>query len=472
MLLAATFSFAGCSIDDTYDLDKDFDLTMGLGSQGLQIKLGSTEKIRLSSLLDLSESVQTDKEQRYYLTESGHTQVAFSVDNASFSIDNVNLKTTHELINYDMLLEQYPQFDGRPIPVTPAFQDDLDNFEGNHDYNFDVKNIGEEVVQLNTVRPEAGNQVKFAFSLVQPAGSAFKIKELKGLKITFPDYITLEGATVQGNAIVENNPRIVNGRVELTPALIKSVNFKGDKGVVDPITHRLDLTGDIKMTGTISLYADSNFEFAPGQNVQAQLSVLVGNGRPGSQSSLVVESVNGRFNPAINPAPESINISASLPDFLKDEKVAVKVLNPTIKFTADMRDIPAAVNVSAEVAPLFKGTENAEKTVDLPIATLFKLQGNTVYYCATDRPYDVDEVSPNATVKGGVAGLPGLLEKIPDEMRFGIPRRARRQDAPRRPPQLHPLLLRLPCLRRGEPSGAEPQEPHRPIHPQNPLRIC
>ena len=34
-------------VDDSYDASKDIDMTMGLGSQGLQLKLGNTENIML-----------------------------------------------------------------------------------------------------------------------------------------------------------------------------------------------------------------------------------------------------------------------------------------------------------------------------------------------------------------------------------------------------------------------------------------
>lgn len=45
-------------VDDSYDASKDIDMTMGLGSQGLQLKLGNTENIMLADLLEEDENLK------------------------------------------------------------------------------------------------------------------------------------------------------------------------------------------------------------------------------------------------------------------------------------------------------------------------------------------------------------------------------------------------------------------------------
>lgn len=58
-----------CSIDDTYDLDKEFDMTVGLGSEGLSLRLGNTEHVMLNDVLDIEDNdlVETDGQNLYYL---------------------------------------------------------------------------------------------------------------------------------------------------------------------------------------------------------------------------------------------------------------------------------------------------------------------------------------------------------------------------------------------------------------------
>ena len=53
-------------VDDSYDASKDIDMTMGLGSQGLQLKLGNTENIMLADLLEEDENLKTDAQHTYY----------------------------------------------------------------------------------------------------------------------------------------------------------------------------------------------------------------------------------------------------------------------------------------------------------------------------------------------------------------------------------------------------------------------
>ena len=62
-------------MDDSYDLN-NVDLTMGLGSDGLSVTLGNTEKIYLGDLLDLDESVKLDGENTFYLVQRESRQGA------------------------------------------------------------------------------------------------------------------------------------------------------------------------------------------------------------------------------------------------------------------------------------------------------------------------------------------------------------------------------------------------------------
>ena len=77
--LMGMLSLTAC-VDDSYDMSKDIDLTMGLGSEGLQLKVGSTEKIMLADLLETDNDVKTDAAGLYYLVEDGQTDINFSVN--------------------------------------------------------------------------------------------------------------------------------------------------------------------------------------------------------------------------------------------------------------------------------------------------------------------------------------------------------------------------------------------------------
>ena len=54
-------------VDDNYDFEEDIDMTMGLGSTGLSVKLGTTDKILLGDILEENDNTKTDKNSVYYI---------------------------------------------------------------------------------------------------------------------------------------------------------------------------------------------------------------------------------------------------------------------------------------------------------------------------------------------------------------------------------------------------------------------
>ena len=92
-----------CSIDDTYDLDKEFDMTVGLGSEGLSLRLGNTEHVMLNDVLDIEDNdlVETDGQNLYYLVKTDHTSFDVSVKNAIGSIEHVEINSSQDVVSFD-----------------------------------------------------------------------------------------------------------------------------------------------------------------------------------------------------------------------------------------------------------------------------------------------------------------------------------------------------------------------------------
>ena len=56
LVIAAGMAFSAC-VDDSYDMSKDIDMTMGFGSKELQLNVGNSEKIWLSDILEVDKDV-------------------------------------------------------------------------------------------------------------------------------------------------------------------------------------------------------------------------------------------------------------------------------------------------------------------------------------------------------------------------------------------------------------------------------
>ena len=189
-------------VDDSYDASKDIDMTMGLGSQGLQLKLGNTENIMLADLLEEDENLKTDAQHTYYLIESGRTNVNFSVDRMNAYIDNAVLSPTLEVLNYSKLQELIPAAAGS-LNVPEGFVYQINNLTADNSMNFKFDNISSVVKQVKSITPAAGTKLKISMALEQN-GMYFVVRDVDNLKIKLPKYLQVANptnATIAGQVV-------------------------------------------------------------------------------------------------------------------------------------------------------------------------------------------------------------------------------------------------------------------------------
>ena len=142
----ASFLLTSC-IDDSYDLDK-VDLTMGLGSDGLAVKFGNTEKILLNDILETDNSVKVQEGTNlYYLVESGSTNINMTVDKFSTSINDTHLNMNAPVLTFDDVKAAVEEETGHAfpssvtsVPISSGFSTS-GNAEGNEKVNFNVKDV-------------------------------------------------------------------------------------------------------------------------------------------------------------------------------------------------------------------------------------------------------------------------------------------------------------------------------------------
>ena len=118
---------------------------------------------------------------------------------------------------------------------------------------------------------------------------------------------------------------------------------------------------------------------------------------------------------------DPIDIASSLPDFLNDDAVKIGAANPTLKFTADLSDIPVGLNLSGDLTSVKKGTQGFTKKVSLPVTKVEDQKYNTVYYYQNGKPYDPEYPTlPAGAVTAKADKLSTLIEKLPDEIRVDL----------------------------------------------------
>ncbi len=409
-------------IDDSYDLDK-VDLTMGLGSDGLSVTLGNTEKIRLGDLLDLDESVKLDGKNTFYLVEDGNTNFDVKVDKVHTNLNSTTLKTNEKVLSYEKARQQLAS-QGISIPTgsvlpIPAGQSFTSKAEGDESIDFKVNDIT-GISHINTLYLQSNNGgiPKVALSITEKRSSSnvkFGVSKLENMSITLPEFMHV---THLSNGWTRNGRVITCASMDYrmgTP--ICEVTF--DEAFLDatPVNGELQLTPEqlnIHMKGDVTFKSTAAFSMGEKDYADVELHINMGN------EGIDVYKVKGVFNPEINPENSVIDIKESLPDFLTDDAVVIKASNPTIRFDADLSSIPVGVQLGNEPQGRHieltaeKGTE--QKSVNLPYATIENGKVNTIYYYQGSSPYDPAGQLIAGAQQKATPNLGTLIEKLPDQI--------------------------------------------------------
>lgn len=435
MCLAAGLTLSACT-DDSYDLGKDIDMTMAIGSEGLQMKLGTTEKIMLGDLLEVDDEDMFGEDETglFYLTMKKNTDFDFYVDPVVTKINEANLAPEVEVINIDRL----------GIGSLSVPQGEMQTFPGLHAYDkFDlnISEIDEAVQSIKVITP-SGKTNRFSLYLqVVNRGSDFRFKKVENLKIVFPEFLkchatsdsyTLsEGAdgktTVSfKNGVAASGTEEINlGTIGLDRIVLGDERDANDKGLAIKVVDGervLDCSGDIDMHGDFALEAGSAFTMRSGHYTDIRLVVRL-EGRPVENGKIPVDldKVQGVFNPEVEtPRIDPIVLGNELPDFLRSKEVRINVANPTLKFNVDMREIPMSLQFTGELEGEYaSGGENPKpvqiKDGDNPIV-LNKGKEQHIYFFDNGTPYDPDRTVTEEDGQYPIEGLAELVEELPERI--------------------------------------------------------
>lgn len=409
-------------IDDSYDLDK-VDLTMGLGSDGLSVALGNTEKIRLGDLLDLDESVKLDGKNTFYLVEDGNTNFDVKVDKVHTNLNSTTLKTNERVLDYEKARQQLAS-QGISIPTEgvlpiPAGQSFTSKAEGDAKVDFKVNDIS-GITHVNTLYLQGNNggapKVKLSITEKRSnSGIKFGISRLDKMHITLPEFMHV---TQLSRGWTQNGRVITCQSIQFNASdPICEVTFDEAQLNASPVDGTLELTPEqlnIHMKGDVTFKSSAAFNMGTNDYADVELHINMGN------EGIDVYKVKGVFNPEINPENSVIDIKESLPDFLTDDAVVIKASNPTIRFDADLSSIPVGVQLGNEPQGRHieltaeKGTE--QKSVNLPYATIENGKVNTIYYYQGSSPYDPAGQLIAGAQQKATPNLGTLIEKLPDQI--------------------------------------------------------
>lgn len=438
-LCAGSAFLTTACVDNSYDLSEDLDLTMGLGSNGLSVPMGNVEKIYLSDILSVDESVKLDAANQYYLVEDGTTNFDFTIDKVTTKVDNPTLRTDpgKPALPFNTVCEILGAAGVSSITLPAVSQVFSGEAEGTESMDFSVTDISSDIKAIHSV---SFTPLKVSLNLEwfkSNAALKFDLKELKEVEITLPSILhVVEGSVSEGWTLAEGN-KLVAQSVAFNGANMKNiVTFEIDQAQLKDCSTiengELSISPEalhITMKGKADFVNTGSFTMTSNDYMDVRLYIKVGTPGANNKTNVVVTRAKGVFDPLINPDVESIDIASELPDFLQDPEVRVNVSNPTLKFNVYPKNnvqIPADVDFYATLHSIKDGQDQVSP-VEFPKYTrLYKNTSNVIYFYqdAATGPYDPNGLEADASGKKvqtkKVDNISSLISVLPDRIEVDL----------------------------------------------------
>ena len=320
-------------VDETYDLDKDFDMTITVGGD-LTVPGSSTEKIVLGDLLDLEENSVirvNNASGDYFLVQEGDR------NSTDVNVPGVDINMLGSFTGVKIEGIYVPPFSsGSNNEEEIAFKDNIEIDISRDGVTSDIKDI-----------TGADTYCKDTYLKFTKSGVDFNARLEEGYTLEFPDYIELESD--DKNWKVEGNKMILTkvGGLEIDEYTriyfqITGVNFKDENGngvndakfkYNDNDNSSITLGGVVKLDGGIFVSAEGS----TGGYINLEANIR--------SENMIFRSVTAVVDPKVDIEIDPIRID-DLPDFLSDNNVVLDLTDPRIYITLT-NPSPVSVDVNA-----------------------------------------------------------------------------------------------------------------------------
>lgn len=379
------FGLNSClKVDDTYDLDKDIDMTITVGGD-LTLPGSSTERMLLGDLLELEDDgiiKANETTGDYALVQKGESSTT------SINVEKVEI----EDLNFKGFEKKQDVGSASNIPETTVHID-------NQNIEIDIReeNITDEILNVEKAFTLATNG-KFTIKFSNNIKGIIK----EGYTIAFPEYMTVTSTedfcTIENGNVLKINKDVPFTSQKDINVNITAITFGKPGAEFSYENHTIVLSGNIVVNGDITL---------PAQQITSGVTSISMNTNV-SCDKLSLERVNGTVKPKDNK--NSIEIG-ELPDFLNGDDVIIDVTDPRIYLTVS-NPTDARITMDAKLVSTI-GEVNGEE-VYINNLTVPANQENYKICIHQNRNFPVDGYEVI------VDNLSSLIERIPDAINIEI----------------------------------------------------
>lgn len=308
-LLLTSLGITTSCIDNSYDLNKDIDMTISAGGEHLAIPVGYTEKITLDKIIEIEEGDDLQLvDGEYHLLKKGN------IDNATTEIGEVTVTGTTTII------------EATEIAKVTAASSDMERatkIDQVGTIEVSAHDIDDAIKEIGALKASFPTELTINLGIAVEGNMLFNKITFPDLKITFPSILDFEPYIGLSNNILDLNDLTINKGEEKKISLqIKGYKFGNETPDGKKIIgHTLNINEKVKVEGkaTVTVKAGSSgtINFTPTIELQ----------------EMDIQSVTGVIQPIIEPTGSTVNLE-NLPDFLEDDATELDITNPIFTFIA------------------------------------------------------------------------------------------------------------------------------------------
>ena len=397
-LLLTSFGITTSCIDNSYDLNKDIDMTISAGGEHLAIPVGYTEKITLDKIIELDEGDDLQiVDGEYHLLKK---------DNIDETNTSVKLVTVEESLN----------------PIEPIKVLNNQEYDIKHEVLFE--NIGTEdvieaqahgidkaVIEIGSLTADTPTKLTLSFKIETTNTIMYDRVTIGNMTITFPDFIKFEGGQsgLNGQTLTITNEIIYKNNPTFTKSLsIAKYSFGEKYGDGNKIKEE---NGDriLKIEEEKITIKTNGIVYGAQGSGSLSITPTV------TLAEMAVSEVYGTIQPDIDVKPTEVELN-NLPDFLQDDEIRLDITNPVFSFNANN-----PLNTDVEMDGVLTGYKDGKVTKIVKIGSgnggasiTLKPSGDKQQTFSIVRD-EQTVVEANAT-KVVVPNLNDIIETIPDHI--------------------------------------------------------
>ena len=394
-LLLTSFGITTSCIDNSYDLNKDIDMTISAGGEHLAIPVGYTEKITLDKIIELDEGDDLQiVDGEYHLLKK---------DNIDETNTSVKLVTVNESSNPI-----------EPIRIISGNHDNnvhdifISNAESEGFINAEAHGVDKAVIEIGSLAADMPTTLTLKLKLSGEISTS--LVKVGTMTITFPNFIQFE----KENGLNGQTLTMTDVQIEPYSGFTKELKINkyvfgkeyGEGNRVDEENGDRILkieNQEIKIDMQGINVAD------PSGNGSLNITPTI------TLAEMAVSEVYGTIQPDIDVKPTEVELN-NLPDFLQDDEIRLDITNPVFSFNANN-----PLNTDVEMDGVLTGYKDGQVTKTVKIGSgnggasiTLKPSGDKQQTISIVRD-EQTVVEANAT-KVVVPNLNDIIETIPDHI--------------------------------------------------------